>query len=368
MAKFDPGSTTSAAQAGTRQLGAWGRGALFSFATVGMLAIGHANAQPAGSGGPITLERFGSFHVGGRLVELSGRPVREYLPTVGSAPLRIDPNGVHIVGAMYARFMVPAPQRGTAPLMLWHGAYLTGVTWETTPDGREGWDAFFLRRGWATYVTDAVERGRSGAAMVPEIYAPPLHLPMQNPWERFRIGDGPGSQARGTVLPGNQFPAEPENYLSFMRQVVPRYLDTDEDVLAAYVALLERVGPSVVIAHSQGGAFAWQVAQRRPDLFRALVLVEPAGTGAIAEAARLKDVPQLLVYGDYVDADPRWSVIRTSARRFAAAIREAGGRIEDVDLPSRGIHGNSHMLMMDRNSDVVAGLVQDWLATQGLWR
>ncbi|WP_235951346.1 alpha/beta fold hydrolase [Falsiroseomonas algicola] len=330
-----------------------------------MLAAGAAEAQVTG---PITLERFGSFHVGGRLVELSGRPVREYLPTVGGAPLRIDPNGTHVVGQMYARFMVPATQRGTAPMMLWHGAYLTGVTYENTPDGREGWEHFFLRRGWTTYVTDAVERGRSGAAMVPEIYPPPLHLPTANPWERFRIGDGAGSHARGTVLPGNQFPTDAASYMNFMRQVVARYLETDEDVIAAYIALLERTGPSVVIAHSQGGAFAWQVAQRRPDLFRALVLVEPAGTGVMAEAAKLRAIPQLLVYGDYVDADPRWSVIRTNARRFSAAVREAGGTVEDVDLPSRGIRGNSHMVMMDRNGDEVAGLIQDWLAAQGLHR
>ncbi|WP_439548203.1 alpha/beta fold hydrolase [Falsiroseomonas sp.] len=332
-----------------------------------LLAPGLAQAQTP-AGGPITLERFGSFHIGGRLVELSGRPVREYLPTVGGAPLRIDPNGVHVVGQMYARFMVPAPTRGTAPLMLWHGAYLTGVTYETTPDGREGWEHFFLRRGWTTYVTDAVERGRSGAAMSPEIYSPPLHLPTANPWERFRIGDGAGSHARGTTLPGNQFPTDQASYLNFMRQVVPRYLDTDADVIAAYIALLERTGPSVVIAHSQGGAFAWQVAQRRPDLFRALVLVEPAGTGVAAEAAKLRGIPQLLVYGDYVDADPRWSVIRTNARRFSALVREAGGSVEDVDLPSRGIRGNSHMVMMDRNGDAVAGLIQDWLAAQGLYR
>jgi dienelactone hydrolase len=327
-----------------------------------LLAPGLAAAQP------LTIDRFGSFHVGGRMVEISGKPVIEYTPTVGGAPLRIDPNGTYVVGQMYAQFMVPAPQRGQAPLMLWHGAYLTGVTYENTPDGREGWMHFFLRRGWATYVTDAVERGRAGTAMSPEIFSPPVFLPTANPWERFRIGDGPGSHARGTVLPGNQFPSEPQNYLTFMRQVVPRYLNTDEDVQAAYVALLERVGPSVVIAHSQGGALAWQVAQRRPDLFRALVLVEPAGTGTEAEAARLKDIPQLLMYGDYVDADPRWSVIRRNARRFSDAVRAAGGSVDEVDLPSRGIAGNSHMLMMDRNSDQPAELIQAWLAGRGLWR
>ena len=51
--------------------------------------------------------------------------------------------------------------------------------------------------------------------------------------------------------------------------------------------------------------------------------------------------------------------------RFAEAIRAAGGSVEVVDLPERGIRGNSHMVMMDRNSDEVAALVQDWLAAKG---
>ena len=45
----------------------------------------------------------------------------------------------------------------------------------------------------------------------------------------------------------------------------------------------------------------------------------------------------------------------------------AGGRVDVVDLPAIGIRGNSHMIQMDRNSDEVAGLVQDWLAGRGLW-
>ncbi len=39
-----------------------------------------------------------------------------------------------------------------------------------------------------------------------------------------------------------------------------------------------------------------------------------------------------------------------------------------VDLPERGVRGNSHMVMMDRNSDQVAEVVQEWLARRGLWR
>jgi pimeloyl-ACP methyl ester carboxylesterase len=329
------------------------------------MAWGPAMAQPSG---PITLESFGSFHVGGRMVEITGQPIREYGPVAGGLMNRIDPNGQYLVAPMYAQYMIPVQRRGAAPLMLWHGAYLTGKTYETTPDGREGWDHFFLRRGWPIYVTDAVERGRSGWAPTPQVFQEPVFLPLQNAWERFRIGSGVGSFARAEAMPGGQFPADRESYLNYMRGVVPRFLNTDEDVIAGYIALLERVGPSVVVGHSQGGAFAWQVAQRRPDLFRALVLVEPAATGEMSTVARLKDIPQLFVYGDFVDRDPRWGPIRTNVRRFAAAVRDAGGKVDEIDLPSIGIHGNSHMIMMDKNSDAAAQPIQDWLAAQGLWQ
>ena len=50
------------------------------------------------------------------------------------------------------------------------------------------------------------------------------------------------------------------------------------------------------------------------------------------------------------------------------AVRAAGGTVDVVDLPERGVRGNSHMIMMDRNGDQVAQLVQDWLAGRGLYR
>ncbi|MFC7542624.1 hypothetical protein ACFQU2_28505 [Siccirubricoccus deserti] len=156
---------------------------------------------------PVALERWGSFHVGGREVVISGQPVREMAFNPGSVPVRIDPNGTYLMGSMYAQYMIPANPRGQAPLLMWHGGGLTGVTWETTPDGREGWQHFFLRRGWPVYVSDAVERGRSGWSMIPEqTGGQHVLLTQDNPWERFRIGDGAGSFARGTTNPGVQSP------------------------------------------------------------------------------------------------------------------------------------------------------------------
>ncbi|MBE9603796.1 esterase [Acetobacteraceae bacterium H6797] len=318
---------------------------------------------------PLTLESWGSFHVGGREVVISGQPMKEVTFSPGGVPAKIDPNGTYLMGGMYAQYMVPAPRRGAYPLLMWHGGGLTGVTWETTPDGREGWQHFFLRRGWPVYVSDAVERGRAGWGMIPEQTGGTAVVnPVQNPWERFRIGNGPGSFERGETLPGNQFPADRESYLNFMRQNVPRFTTTDALTLEAYLALLDKVGPSVVMVHSQAGLFGFRAAQERPDKVKALVLVEPATVGDPAKVAALKDIPILIVYGDYIAQDSRWPTIRANGVKFAEAVRAAGGTVDIVDLPERGIRGNSHMVMMDRNSDQVAALIQDWLAAKGLWK
>ena len=75
-----------------------------------------------------------------------------------------------------------------------------------------------------------------------------------------------------------------------------------------------------------------------------------------------------MVYGDFIAQDPRWPTIRANGVRFAEAVRAAGGTVDVVDLRAAGISGNSHMIMMDRNSDQVAEVVQRWLETKGLWR
>jgi len=214
-----------------------------------------------------------------------------------------------------------------------------------------------------------VERGRAGWTMIPEqTGGGHLLLTVDNPFERFRIGAGQGSFQRNELLPGNQFPADRASYMNFMRQIVPRYTTTDALTLDAYLALLDRVGPSVVVAHSQAGLFGWRAAQERPDKVRALVLVEPAAIGDPAKVAALKDIPVLMVYGDYIAQDPRWPTIRGNGVRFAEAVRAAGGRVDVVDLPEQGIRGNSHMVMMDRNSDAVAEVIQRWLEARGLYR
>ena len=317
---------------------------------------------------PIALRGMGSFHIGGRTVEITGKPVKEVVLGAGGVPAKLDPNGLYQVEQMHVQYFLAQNRKGKVPLLMWHGGGLTGATYETTPDGRDGWLNMFIRKGWDVYNSDAVERGRSGFAS-PDVWkSEPNFLTKANPFERFRIGAGSGSwnadPAKMKVLPGNQFPVEA--YDNFVKQIVPRWVDTDAPIIAAYTELVDKVCPCVILFHSQAGGFGFEVAQARPDKVKALVAVEPAVTGDKDKAAVLKDIPVLMVFGDYIDQDSRWPKIRQADVSFGDAVRAAGGSVDVVNLPDAGIKGNSHMLMMDKNNGEVADLIQKWLVGKGL--
>jgi len=319
----------------------------------------------APNSGPIALRDIGSFHLGGRHVEIVGRPMREVLFTAGGVPVTLDPNGKYQIEQMYAQYFLVQQRRGRLPLLMWHGGGLTGVTYETKPDGEPGWLNYFLRQGWDIYISDAVERGRSG--WTDQFDGDPVFLPLHDSWERFRVGSM-GSwnddAEKRLAYPGVQFPVD--HYEQFMKQGVPRWLTTDDAIVAAYVALVDKVGPCAVLVHSQGCAFAFRVAEARPDKVKALVAVEPSGTGRQENAAVLKDIPIAVIYGDNAKDHPRWGQIRRNVAGYAEAIKGAGGSVDLIDLPDMGIEGNTHLLMMDRNSDEVARVIQKWFERKGL--
>ena len=330
-----------------------------------------ASALTACTSAPIALRDMGSFHVGGRDVEVTGKPVKEIVFTPGGVPAKIDLNGTYSVEAMYVQYFLPANRKGAVPLLMWHGGGLTGVSYESTPDGREGWLNYFVKQGWDVYNSDAVERGRSGWAMTPDIFkGDPVFLTKANPWERFRIGQGPGSWSsdptQRKLMPNSQFPVEA--YDNFVKQAVPRWTTTDDAIIRAYIALVDKVCPCVILFHSQAGQFGFKVAQARPDKVKALVAVEPAGIGDPKQAGLLARIPMLAVFGDNIALDSRWPQMRRNDDGFFDAIAKAGGKVDVLDLPKAGLAGNSHMLMMDRNNLQVAALIQGWLAKQGLVR
>jgi pimeloyl-ACP methyl ester carboxylesterase len=316
----------------------------------------------------IVLRGMGSFHVGGRIAEVSGKEVRMIQRQPGGPLTKLDPNGQYMVEQMYVQYFLPKNKKGKLPLLMWHGGGLTGVTFETTPDGREGWLNMFVRYGWDTYVSDAVERGRSGFAP-PDVWTDqPIFLTYQDPYERFRIGEGAGSwntdPAKRKLLPGSVFPAEA--YENYMKQTVPRWLSTDDAIIAAYVALVDKVCPCVLVLHSQGGALGFKVAEMRPDKVKAIVAIESATAGIVANAPKLKNTPVLMVFGDYVDQHPRWATFKKIDTEYANAIKAAGGKVDWINLPEIGIKGNSHMMMQDKNNAQIADVIQKWLVGKGL--
>jgi pimeloyl-ACP methyl ester carboxylesterase len=319
-----------------------------------------------GTAPPIALKDMGSFHIGGRDVEIRGKTPVTGLQLTPGVPADVDPNGTYNVEQMYVQYFIPSQQKGSYPLLLWHGAWLTGATYETTPDGREGWANYFLKHGWPVYLSDAVERGRAGWAMFPDVYtSDPLFLTKENAFARFRIGVAyDADPAKRELLDGNQFPQQA--YDQFAKQAVPRWTTNNKPTIAAYIAEVDKVCPCVILVHSQSGLFGAAVAEARPDKVKGLIMVEPANGGDIKNAALLKNTPILAVYGDYIEQDPRWSKIKAAIVPYYDAIRAAGGSVDVLDLPKAGQHGNSHMIMMDKNSDQVAGLIQDWLARKGL--
>jgi pimeloyl-ACP methyl ester carboxylesterase len=317
-----------------------------------MVIAAIAASVPAASAAEqdIVLRGMGSFHVGGRVVEISGKPVREIVRQPGGPLTKLDPNGQYMVEQMYVQYFLPKERKGKLPLLMWHGGGLTGVTYESTPDGREGWLNMFVRKGWDTYVSDAVERGRAGFAP-PDVWpSEPNFLTYQDPYERFRIGDGAGSW--------NADPAK--------RRLIPGWLSTDDAIMTAYLALVDKVCPCVLLVHSQGGSFGFKVAEQRPDKVKAIVAIESATAGNVSKAAALKNTPTLMVFGDYVDQHPRWATFKKIDTEYAQAVRAAGGTVDWINLPDIGIKGNSHMMMQDKNNAEIANVIQKWLVGKGL--
>jgi pimeloyl-ACP methyl ester carboxylesterase len=315
------------------------------------------------------LKEFGSFHVGGRQVTLTGYPVTESVFTQGAAPTKVDPNGDFEVEQMYVQYMVPANQASKYPLLMWHGGGLTGVTWETKPDGKPGWMNYFFKAGHPVYVSDAVERGRASWARYPEIYkTPPFFRTKKEAWEIFRIGPDESyatEPGKRVAHPTQKFPIVA--FDQFAKQFVPRWTSNDAITQEAYHALVQKVGNSVLMFHSQAGNFGFHAALKAPEKVKGLVAIEPAGAPAAGpELDKLKGIPVLIIWGDFVDKNAVWKRQQPASRKFAEDLKARGGDVEWVELPKSGITGNTHMIMMDTNSDEVADLIQDWMTRKGL--
>jgi pimeloyl-ACP methyl ester carboxylesterase len=317
-------------------------------------------------GGPLSLADEGVFFVGGTTM-LSTHP--------GASPAGPVRPGTVTVNQMYVHYRIPAERTRPTPVVLVHGGGLTGVSYETTPDGREGWATYLARKGYAVYVVDTPGRGRAGfnatainqakaESSVAGLPGSVLMVTAELAWPLFRVGP-----AYGTAYPDTQFPAEA--FAAFGSQVVPfgeAMLDGGAMATAprALAALLDRIGPAVVVVHSLAGPFADALVALRPRLVKAVVNIEGAQaivpTDAQIEAYR--GIPVLELFGDHLDAPVFTGRPRHDARKAVVERinKQQGGKAELVRLPDVGMKGNSHMLMQDRNNLQVADFVLDWIA------
>lgn len=310
----------------------------------------------------LSLRGLVSFHIGGENTQIGGRPIQSRRLAQGASPRPIDPNGDYETGQMYVQGYLHAQPSHPLPVLLWHGGGMTGVNWETTPDGRPGWLHRFLEAGFDVYVSDAVERGRAGWNSFPEIYKDePLFRSKNEAWQMFRLGTAKGyasTPQKRQPHDGVQFPVDA--FDQFAKQWVPRWAGHEDITMAAYLALMHRIGPCMVIGHSQGAGFALKAAQQAPGLVRKVVALEPSG--APDHDHSISGLPpHLVIWGDYIEGHSTWQTYRLRVDSHVEKLRASHTEVTVLDLPQQGVRGNTHFLMLDRNSDVIVRDVIAWL-------
>lgn len=306
----------------------------------------------------LLLNKIGSFYIGGGNAEISGKPVYQRQFVLGGPMREVDPNGDFESGQMYVQYFLQEDPISDYPILLMHGGGMCGSCWENAPDNSEGWLQYFLQEKYHVYVADAVERGRSGWSQFPEIYkSEPIFRSKKEAWKTFRIGSHYDSDPQKRVaLAGTQFPVEHFDY--FMKSNVPRWTTNNAAILAAYEDCLTRIGPTVLILHSQGSEFGMQLVRKYPELVKAAVFLEPSSTPF--KEACASDVPILYVWGDYLNGT-NWEKYEKNVRVYYEKQVAAGNNVTWLSLPEKGIYGNSHFLMLDRNNREIFNIVADWL-------
>ena len=391
------------------------------FVTAALLAVAalpaSGQAHKRFMGGPVTLEDQGSFFVGGvtKVSEYSSVP---FAPPGQPAPPR-TPQQITI-GQMYVQFQIPARRSAPGwPVIMVHGSTHTGAALESTPDGREGWYPYFVRKGVATYVVDQSGRGRSGfdqsvlheadallaagnrdaaAALLPA-FQRISDTGAWTAWFGHLIPAG-STIATGTLVPhgspddpqGAGSAAEPhaaplfplEAVAEYYKQLVPNAEATLPGSTCAtcmpqelspantwtpqnLATLVERLGGAVVATHSQSGIMGHHMIRilkerGRMDLVKGLITIE--GGCSLAQsgltAADFDSIPYLALKGDYTATSPQCeeSVAAIDARRAAG---QGTAHAEYVKLDERGMLGVTHMMMLDSNNLEIADLMLEWV-------
>jgi pimeloyl-ACP methyl ester carboxylesterase len=340
----------------------WGAGSCLLAAGVVAVATGamatgnrhHPRPKP-----PLVIAEQGSYFLGGEV-------------------LNRGTNDDVTIHQTYVQYQVPAGKQ-RVPIVFTHGCCLSSKTWESTPDGRMGWDEWFLRAGHPVYLTDQTGRARSGfnatifnqvrAGEVPASEQPSInHVGHQSAWSIFRFGP-----SFGVPHADGQFPIEAADEL--YKQMIPdlnSLLPTFYPIWPALAELAEKAGGAVLVGHSQSGLFPFHAAVLNPDHVKGVINIEAGGTChenfGVSESgspspeaiATLAKIPMLMIYGDHLEGTT-WQNVYEDCLVLTDEINAAGGNVTMIHLPAIGIHGNSHMMMQDKNSDQIAALIDTWI-------
>ncbi len=326
----------------------------------------------------MVIEEQGSFAVGGTMITNPGT-FDPYHPTPDGQTL----HGDHA----YVFYQKPVNAR-KLPIVFQHGHGQFSKTWESTPDGREGFQNIFLRRGFTTYVVDQPRRGNAGRATAPVNITPTGDE--QEWFGFFRLGVWPD------FYPGVQFPHDEASLEQYWRQMTPNVGEFSVPVITdAMSALFDKIGPANFMTHSQSGTLGWYIAMKNPNV-KSIISYEP-GSGFVfpegevpepihsrfgslsAEAVPLEDfmkltkIPIIIYYGDNIPKEPSdipgqdlWRIRLEMARIWADAVNKKGGDVTVVHLPEIGIKGNTHFPFSDLNNIQIADLASAFLKEKGL--
>jgi len=308
--------------------------------------------------GPLHIARQGSLEAGGRLVH---GPHNDG----GDPASKRWPAGLVHVGQVHASYQYPVAQRCPYPVLLHPGGGHSARVYDTTPDGREGWLTQFLRRGFAVYGVDWPNSGRSGGDIrqinavrlghEPAESLPAINrYPAESAWVTFRWGPAFGEPFHDT-----QFPVDCA--ADYYPQLLPTYRGPSEipDAVAGFTAMLDKVGPSILLTWSASGLPGYLVAAQRPELVKAVVAVETSVTAydniPAGALARLAGIPILSLIGDRAPDRVEASL------GFRRRLRELGGEVAVDYLPDAGIHGNGHALMLEKNNVQILERIVAWM-------
>lgn len=346
----------------------------FAFIIASTCAIAGETGDPK----PLIIQEQGSFAVGGTVITNPGT----------FDPVKPSPAGQTFHGDhAYVFYQIPVNAR-KFPLVLWHGYGQFSKTWETTPDGREGYQNIFLRRGFGVFVIDQPRRGDAGRSTSPITITP---APDEQAWfGLFRLGIWPD------FFPGVQFSHAPEALNQYFRQMTPDTGPFDIEVVSdAAAALFNKIGPGILVTHSHSGGPGWRTAIKCGNV-RAIVAYEPGSNFVfpdgevppqmpssggplqavgvpLPEFMLLTKIPIIIYYGDNIPEEPtanpgqdQWRVRLAMAKLWAEAVNRRGGDVTIVRLPEIGIRGNTHFPFSDLNNLEVADLMSEFLKKKGL--